>query len=282
MDFGRQPYNNNLREPINKPNQIKAKTLKRQGNLSFFFAKINKGNQTIFLDQFGKFPLHTHKKFVMITSSYFIALKELTVKEIKTNLSQTSLLSPRLQLKELTVVDAANLFRYRSLPEVTLFQGWAPTSVEDAVRFIENDICHEMNQPDTWFQFGIFLREEHKLIGDLGIHFLTGEHQRDNGQSTKDQGGEVELGVTIAPTYQGRGFATEAVECVLDFLFDALHKIKVIASVDPNNQKSMALMAGVGFRLKGIYKDSVMFRDEWTDDAVFEMTLQQWHSRAKA
>jgi RimJ/RimL family protein N-acetyltransferase len=233
------------------------------------FLEINKANQIIFLDQFGKFPLHTFKKFVMITSSYFIALKEPSVKETKAIQSQTSLLSPRLQLKELTVVDAENLFRYRSLPEVTRFQGWAPTSVEDAVRFIENDICHEMNQPDTWFQWGILLREGQTLIGDLGIHFLPDE-------ST------VEIGVTIAPEFQGRGLAAEAVACVMDFIFHTLHKSKVVASVDPMNEKSMALMCRVGFQLEGIYKNAVFFRGEWVDDAVFFMTRELWQIREKA
>jgi len=192
-----------------------------------------------------------------------------------------SLLSPRLQLKELTVADAENLFRYRSLPEVMMFQGWAPTSVEDAIHFIEEDICHEMNQPGTWFQWGIFLREEQTLIGDLGIHFLTGEHQSDKDHSAQSKGGEVEIGVTIAPDYQGRGLATEALGCVIDFLFHTLHKSKVIASVDPMNQKSIALLTGIGFQLAGITKKAILIRGDWADDAVFFMTREQWQIRLK-
>jgi RimJ/RimL family protein N-acetyltransferase len=179
----------------------------------------------------------------------------------------TSLLTARLLLKDLTVADAEALFRYRSLPEITRFQGFAPLSVEDALGFIEKDICHEVNQPDTWFQFGIFHREEQTLIGDLGIHFFAGENT-------------AEIGVTIAPQFQGRGYASEAVGCVIDFIFETLHKDKVIASVDPKNHKSMALMRRVGFQLEGINKNAVLFRGEWVDDAVFEITPQQWRSRA--
>lgn len=174
----------------------------------------------------------------------------------------------RLLLHRLTVPDADALFQYRSLPEVTRFQGFAPTSVEDAVRFIEEDICHEMNQPDTWFQLGIFLDEEKLLIGDLGIHFLPEESV-------------AEIGVTIAPGFQSKGFAKEAVRGVLNFLFDVLHKSKVVASVDPENIRSMALMAGIGFQLEGINKNTVFFRGAWTDDAVFEMTAKQWHNQSK-
>lgn len=226
----------------------------------------------MFLDQFGKFPLHTLRKFVMITSRYFIALKETFVKEIKVFSIQT----PRLLLKELTVTDAEPLFRYRSLPEVMQFQGWAPSSVADAIRFVEEEISHVLNQPDTWFQLGIFRSEEETLIGDMGIHFLTEESNNASGHTNDELSEVVEIGITIAPGFQGNGFATEAIRSMLDFLFGTLHKTKVVASVDPDNQKSMALLEGLGFRLEGIYKNAVLFRGAWVDDAVFEMTDKKW------
>lgn len=188
--------------------------------------------------------------------------------EIKSIQLTTPLQTPRLLLRGLTAADAVAFFQYRSLPEVTRFQGFAPVSVEDASRFIQKEVCHDIDQPDTWFQLGIFLQEENTMVGDLGLHFLT-------------KANEVEIGVTIAPGFQGIGLATEAVGCVLDYLFNILHKSKVVASVDPQNHKSMALMTGIGFKLTGIYKQTVLFRGEWTDDAVFEMTATQWLNQSK-
>jgi RimJ/RimL family protein N-acetyltransferase len=204
----------------------------------------------------------------MITPRYFIAVKENSVPVTKDSQLALSLQTPRLLLKGLMADDGAAFFGYRSHPEVTRFQGFAPETVEDAVRFIEEDICHEMNRPGTWFQWGIFLREGQTLIGDLGIHFLPEESS-------------VEIGVTIAPDFQGKGFATEAMGCVMGFLFDTLGKSKVVASVDPKNLKSMALMKRTGFELEGIYKNTVLFRGEWADDAVFSMTRKQWQNRPK-
>lgn len=194
---------------------------------------------------------------------------------------QLPIKSKRLLLKDLTVAEAEAVFQYRSLPQVTIFQGWAPISVAEVTRFIEEDICHTLNQPDTWFQLGIFMREGQALIGDLGIHFLYDDHQSDPSHGTRGQGSVVEIGITIAPQFQGKGFATEAVGCGLDFLFDQLNISKVVASVDPKNQKSMALMENIGFHLKGIHKNAVLFREEWTDDAVFEMTPQNWRNPMK-
>ncbi len=193
--------------------------------------------------------------------------------------------TPRLLLKDLRVDDAAALFAYRSLPEVTEFQGWTPTDVSDAVGFIEHDICHVLDQPDTWFQLGIFLNatddpnDDKKLIGDMGIHFLSSATEEIQKPGLTDT---VEIGITISPAHQGRGYASEAVRRILDFLFEELHKIRVIASVDPDNHKSMTLMKSVGFQLDGIFPKSVFHRGEWVDDAAFSITLEQWRNHSNS
>ena len=186
--------------------------------------------------------------------------------------------TPRLILRDLTAADAPALFRYRSMPEVTKFQGWTPVATEDAVRFVEKEICHVMDQPDTWFQLGIFLRDGQILIGDMGLHFLGAG---DSGEGNPRASDTVEIGITVAPDFQGKGFAAEAVGHGLKFLFEELGKEKVVASVDPLNEKSMDLMKRVGFHLEGIHKDACLFRGRWTDDAVFSMTRKQWKKTPK-
>lgn len=46
--------------------------------------------------------------------------------------------SKRLYLRRLMASDAGNLFRYRSDPDVSRYQGWAPASESEALRFIED------------------------------------------------------------------------------------------------------------------------------------------------
>jgi len=50
-----------------------------------------------------------------------------------------------------------------------------------------------------------------QLIGDIGVRFL------DDSQ--------VELGYTLSPEYQGKGYAAEAVNAVIDYLFTVLKSI---------------------------------------------------------
>jgi RimJ/RimL family protein N-acetyltransferase len=173
----------------------------------------------------------------------------------------------RTQLRALDSSDADALFGYRSLPEITRFQGWAPVTADEAKDFIDTQICHTLDQPGTWFQMGIFSLETKTLIGDVGLHFL--EEEKDT----------VEIGITLAPLLQGNGFAQEVIQAVLSFLFETLHKNKIIASVDPDNLKSINLMERTGFRLEGIYQKAFLFRGEWVDDAVFILNRENWQNQ---
>jgi len=73
------------------------------------------------------------------------------------------------------------------------------------------------------------------LIGDIGLHFLD--------QNTKT----VEIGYTIAPTHQRKGYAFEAVSRMLAYLFTILHTNIIIAVTDPQNHPSIGLLARLGF-----------------------------------
>jgi RimJ/RimL family protein N-acetyltransferase len=61
-----------------------------------------------------------------------------------------------------------------------------------------------LSRQDNHFVYGIFLDD--KLIGFV------------NDCEIKDA--TIELGYVIAPNYQGKGFATEAVQCCIDELFE--------------------------------------------------------------
>jgi RimJ/RimL family protein N-acetyltransferase len=172
----------------------------------------------------------------------------------------------RLVLTPLTVSDADALFAYRSLPEVARYQGWEPVTVDDAVAFIGSFGSGEFDSPGTWFQLGVRSRESGELVGDLGVHFL-------------EDGEQVEIGFTLAPSWQGRGLGTEAVAGVLDHLFGVLHKQRVFASVDPRNVPSLRLLRRVGMRQEAHFLQSVLLKGEWTDDVVAAVLASEWAAR---
>lgn len=172
----------------------------------------------------------------------------------------------RLILSRLSAADSVALFSYRRLPEVSRYQNWEPQSLGDAAEFIDGLATVEFDTPGTWFQFGIRLRESGDLVGDFGVHFL-------------EDGQQAEIGVTLAPEWQGLGLGSEALIAVLDCLFGPMGKHRVVASVDPRNTPSVTLMRRVGMRQEAHFRQSLRFKGEWVDDVVFAALGPEWLER---
>jgi len=146
----------------------------------------------------------------------------------------------RLLIDALRAEDAAVLFGYRADPRVSRYQGWQPRSPNDALDFINQAEGVVPDTPGSWYQRAIRLRDGGALVGDLGLHFAT-EAER-----------TVELGISIAPAWQGRGLAGEALGAALGYLFDGLHKHRVVASVDPRNLACLKVLEKIGMRRRRI------------------------------
>jgi RimJ/RimL family protein N-acetyltransferase len=60
-----------------------------------------------------------------------------------------------------------------------------------------------------------------------------------------------ELGWTIAPAYQGRGYATEAARMLLRYAFDELDQAHVISIIHADNHPSRRVAEKLGQRVEG-------------------------------
>ena len=170
----------------------------------------------------------------------------------------------RLVLRRLRSTDCATMFEYRSHPDVAKHQMWVPETVEEVRDFVARLENLEPDVPGTWFQLAITQRDSGEMVGDCGLHFPGGEPA------------QVEVGITLSPDQQGKGYATEAMRAVLDYVFKSLNKHRVYARVDPLNRRSVALMERIGMRLEGHLRESVWFKGEWADDLVFAMLESEW------
>jgi RimJ/RimL family protein N-acetyltransferase len=180
-----------------------------------------------------------------------------------------SLKTGELLLRRLSREDAEALFGYRSLPEIYCYQAFRPQSVAEAACFIDST-SGETGVPGTWCQLGIYRNDDRALIGDIGVHFLP------EGETC-----DLELGCTVSPAYQGRGYATEALAAVIDYVFAEMDKRRIMFSVDPRNNPSRRLASRLGMRLTGYFEKSCLIRGEFCDDMVFELTPEDWANRAR-
>lgn len=160
--------------------------------------------------------------------------------------------------------DAVALLGYRGNPEVARYQSWRPRDIREAVAWIEQQNPGDVPVPGEWFQRALRLRSNGQLIGDLGVRFPA--HAAD----------AAEMGITLAPAWQGQGFAYEGLRALLDWLFGACGVRRVTASVDPRNAPCMALMQRLGLRLEAHVVNSFQLHGEWVDDAAWAIHADEW------
>jgi aminoglycoside 6'-N-acetyltransferase len=170
----------------------------------------------------------------------------------------------RLELRHFRDSDAEAFSAYRSVPEVARYQSWdAPFDLDKARTTVAGFATGDPLQPG-WFQYAIDLGGV--LIGDLGLNL----HQNLM---------QAELGFTLAPAYQDKGYATEAVRGLLDHLFTERNLHRVSAEADARNLSSVKLLERVGFRQEGLRPANTWFKDEWTDDVIFGLLRRDWLNR---
>ncbi|MFA0815726.1 MAG: GNAT family N-acetyltransferase [Anaerofustis sp.] len=168
----------------------------------------------------------------------------------------------RLILRTLALSDTEPFFSYRSMPEVFRYQSFRPKEQTDAQRFIETTVQTAFDTDDTWFQAAICLKDG-RMIGDLGVHFF-------------DDGRQAELGYTLDPYFQGKGYAREAVNAIIDLLFSVYGKHRISASVDPDNQSSVHLLEALGFCKEAHFVQSYWMDGIWCDDCVYAILQKEW------
>ena len=86
---------------------------------------------------------------------------------------------------------------------------------------------------------------------------------------SQNDAGRAELGVTLAPAFQHRGFAAEAVTALVGHLFGDRDVRQVFASIDPRNTASVGLFKRLGFCMEALLRGSLWFKGEWVDDAIY-------------
>jgi RimJ/RimL family protein N-acetyltransferase len=176
--------------------------------------------------------------------------------------------SSRLILRHLSLDDLAVLCAYRSLPEVARFQSWDSFSPDEGAQFIAEQSSREANVPGTWLQLAIVRQDNGEMIGDCGLHFR------------QDDMTQMELGITLAPSHQRLGYATEALGSVIDYAFTRLDKRRITAITDAENAPAATLFCRLGFRREGHFIENVWFKGAWGSEFAFALLRTEWQNRS--
>jgi len=143
----------------------------------------------------------------------------------------------RLILRTYRLTDFEDHFKLCADPDVMRYLiGGKPLTKFEAWRHMAFLVGH-------WelLGYGYFVAEEKasaRFVGRIGF--------------TNPEGWPgFEIGWTIAPEFQGRGFATEGGRFLLDYAFNEMDKDHVISVINPENKPSIRVAERLGEKLEG-------------------------------
>lgn len=176
----------------------------------------------------------------------------------------------RLVLRRFVDADIDTFLSYRNDPEVFRYQNGTGCTPAEAAKFITRHHRLEALVPGEWIQIAIAFRANDELIGDCGVRV----HAADSRQAT--------VGVTLMRAQHGRGFATEALSCLFEYLFRQRAFDRLVVDTDAENTAMQCLAERLGMRREAHFRQSLWFKGRWADEMFYAILRDEWFARSES
>jgi len=171
-----------------------------------------------------------------------------------------TLSTPRLTLRPFTDADAEDIFAWASDARVTKFLSFRPhESIAETREALAGWIADQ--ESDDFYGWAIVFGG--RVIGRIKTDYVSRRHRR------------CELGYYLGHDYWGLGLATEALRCVLGYLFNEAGMNRVEAIYEPENPASGRVMEKCGLKREGTLRQFFLCRDESYADGVLCAVLKE-------
>ena len=86
----------------------------------------------------------------------------------------------------------------------------------------------------------------------------------------------LEIGYVLVPSERGKGYCTEAVKILVDYLFLLKDTMRIQAFTSVINVASQKVLEKVGFKREGTMRKGCFVRGEWTDAYLYSILREEW------
>lgn len=139
----------------------------------------------------------------------------------------------RLVIDEFQEEDANRLSEYRSKEEVAYYQSWNHYPLVKAIKRIAYCKAHPFHGQRGNYQLAVRLKDSNILIGDYFVEVH-------NSQS-------ITLGYTFDSVYWSKGYASESIRALLQYMKEEYNFKLVLCHVYSDNDRSIRLLENNGF-----------------------------------
>ena len=131
-----------------------------------------------------------------------------------------------------------------------------PFSKESLTKFLQIEAPNQV--------FGIYSKEENRLVGNIAIY------------NVNQQNLNCEIGLVISEAYQSKGFGKEAMQLVVDFIFNYLPMQKIKLDVFSFNKNAINLYKKMGFKHEGTLRNELFRFGDFHDMELFGLLRAEW------
>ena len=171
----------------------------------------------------------------------------------------------RLLLRAFNQNDIDDIFEYASDPEVSKYLPWdVHVSKKNTIDFLK--ASEENFQRLDIIDWGIELKNEHKLIGGISIRNWNNKHLC------------ADAGYVISKKYWNRGIATEALAKVIQFGFETLCVNRIEAHCDDENIGSSRVMEKCGMKYEGTLRQKVFEKGRFVDAKFYSILRNEFNN----
>ena len=150
----------------------------------------------------------------------------------------------RLILRPTSISDAEQMFtNWASDPEVTKHLTWPPHSDIEVTKSVLAYWDKENEKPNN-YHWGIVLKETQQIIGTGGTVSINEKHHC------------AELGYCMGRAYWGKGYMSEAVAAMIEYLFNTVGLNRIAALYEPENIGSGRVMQKCGMIYEGTQRQA--------------------------
>jgi len=86
----------------------------------------------------------------------------------------------------------------------------------------------------------------------------------------------MEIGYFIISGERGKGYGTEAVQIMVDYLFLSRDLVRIQALTNMRNKASQKVLENAGFKREGTVRKSAFVRGAWADAYIYSILREEW------
>jgi RimJ/RimL family protein N-acetyltransferase len=84
------------------------------------------------------------------------------------------------------------------------------------------------------------------------------------------------IGYRMLPSERNKGYCTEAVQIIVDFLFLSRDIVRIQAETNPQNLASQRVLEKAGFTKEGVRRKAIFVRGKWCDGVFYSILREEW------